>query len=259
MTAIQTLTDSTWQQLGDKPALILVTNGDGVRGDFVTAFKKAATETSQVIFAEINPDKNPAAAERFNAGAKPIMIGWHCGETLVRKVRPWGSDVVLTIELLEKSYQEYVVNNQTNTINDEEQEPMTDANPIVADNKPVAVTDEAFETDVINYSREMPVLVDFWAEWCGPCRMVAPVLDKLAEEFAGKIRIAKVDTDANPGLSQAFQIMSIPTIMVFKDGVLVFSQPGALPEEAFRQLIDQVIALDVQAAMAEQEKQEQAE
>ena len=75
------------------------------------------------------------------------------------------------------------------------------------------VTDATFQKEVVDYSHELPVLVDFWAEWCGPCKMVAPIMEKMAAEFAGKVRIAKVDTDANQGLSQAFRIMSIPTIM----------------------------------------------
>jgi thioredoxin 1 len=111
------------------------------------------------------------------------------------------------------------------------------------DTKPVAVTDADFQTEVIDY--ELPVLVDFWAEWCGPCRMVAPVLDKLAGEYAGKVRIAKVNVDENPGLSQYFQVMSIPTLMMFKEKHLVFSQPGALPEPAVRSLLDQLIALQI--------------
>ena len=105
------------------------------------------------------------------------------------------------------------------------------------------VNDQNFESEVLNSPE--PVLVDFWAEWCGPCRMVAPIMEKMAEEFAGEIRVAKVDTDANPGLSQAFQIRSIPTIMAFKSGKLVFNQPGAFPEAAFRDLIQQLIALEI--------------
>jgi thioredoxin-like negative regulator of GroEL len=75
--------------------------------------------------------------------------------------------------------------------------------------------------------------------------MVAPILDKLAAEFAGKVRIAKVDVDANPGLSQTFRIQSIPTMMMLKNRTIVFSQPGALPEPALRDLIQQLIALEV--------------
>ena len=112
---------------------------------------------------------------------------------------------------------------------------------------PVHVTDDSFQQDVIDFSHNLPVLVDFWVEWCRPCRQVAPIMDKLAEEYAGKVRIAKVDTDANPGLSQGFRIMSIPTIMAFKEGKLVFNQPGAFPEAAFRDLLEQLIALEIPA------------
>ena len=108
---------------------------------------------------------------------------------------------------------------------------------------PVAVTDETFQAEVIDY--ELPVLVDFWAEWCGPCRMVSPILEKMAEEYAGKVRIAKVNVDENPGLSQYFKVMSIPTIMMFKSHTIVFSQPGAFPEPAFRELLDQLVELEI--------------
>ncbi|MBL8153366.1 MAG: thioredoxin [Anaerolineae bacterium] len=116
--------------------------------------------------------------------------------------------------------------------------------PVIND-KPVHVTDATFEAEVLNY--DQPVLIDFWAEWCGPCRMVGPILDKLAKEFAGQVRIAKVNVDENPGLAQAFRVMSIPTIMLVKNRTIVFSQPGALPEPAFRDLLNQLIALEVPA------------
>lgn len=248
MAEIQTLTDSNWiETIGDKPALILMTTGENLRGDFTTQFKKSAAEQNTVIFAQVDPTANPQIAGEFNAKDKPVLVGFLCGETLVRRVRPWGTDVVLAIELLEEKHKEQ------NPIMEQEQ------NEVVAtdtpNDKPVNVTDNDFQEMVVDYSNEMPVLIDFWAEWCGPCRMVAPIMEKMAQEYAGQIRVAKVDTDANPGLSQAFQIMSIPTIMAFKDGKLVFSQPGAFPEPAFRDLITQLIALDVQAAIAEQEAQ----
>ena len=101
---------------------------------------------------------------------------------------------------------------------------------------------------------ELPLLIDFWAPWCGPCRMVAPVLDKLAGEFAGQIKIAKVDVDANPGLSQAFRIQSIPNLMIVKNRTMIFNQPGALPETAMRQLIEQAIALEVPTPEQQQQQ-----
>ena len=122
------------------------------------------------------------------------------------------------------------------------------------ENTPVNVSDGTFQQDVIDYSDTMPVVVDFWAPWCGPCRMVAPILDKLAKEFAGQVRIAKVNVDENPMVSQTFNIMSIPTIMMLKEKTIVFSQPGALPEPALRDLFGQLIKLEIPKETAEGEE-----
>ncbi|MBK5289405.1 MAG: thioredoxin [Acidimicrobiia bacterium] len=88
------------------------------------------------------------------------------------------------------------------------------------------------------------VLVDWWASWCGPCRMFAPTFEAAAEQHPD-IVFAKVDTEAQQGLAQAAQIMSIPTLMAFRDGILVFSQPGAIPAPALEDLITQIRALDM--------------
>jgi thioredoxin len=95
------------------------------------------------------------------------------------------------------------------------------------------------------------VLVDFWASWCGPCRQFGPVFERASEQHP-EIVFGKVDTEAERQLASAARITSIPTLMAFKDGQLVFSQPGALPATALEQLIEAVVALDVEAVAAEQ-------
>ncbi|HEX2097448.1 MAG: thioredoxin [Actinomycetota bacterium] len=95
--------------------------------------------------------------------------------------------------------------------------------------EPVAVTTDTFEEEVLN--SEVPVLVDFWAEWCGPCRQVAPVMDQIAEEYEGAVKVAKIDVDAESALAGHFGITSIPTIAFFEPGEQPKAVVGALPKE----------------------------
>ena len=102
-----------------------------------------------------------------------------------------------------------------------------------------AVTDTNFETEVLKSSK--PVLVDFWAEWCGPCKMIGPILEELAVEMGDQITIAKLNVDDNPMTPSKYGIRGIPTIMVFKDGQLTATKVGALPKQALQTWIKEQI------------------
>lgn len=106
-------------------------------------------------------------------------------------------------------------------------------------NEPIHVTDPAFEKVVIKSS--LPVIVDFWAPWCGPCKMVAPILDKLANELSGKCIVAKVNTDDNPEWASKFGVQGIPTMLFFSNGKIIHRQVGALPEPLLREVVTQFI------------------
>ena len=103
----------------------------------------------------------------------------------------------------------------------------------------VHVTDATFDEEVLN--SELPVLVDFWAEWCGPCKMIAPVLDEIAGEYAGKLKVAKVDVDANPDIPPKFGIRGIPTLIVFKGGNAEATKVGALSKTQLTEFIQEVV------------------
>ena len=108
-------------------------------------------------------------------------------------------------------------------------------------NEPVNVTDAAFEKTVLQ--SDIPVIVDFWAPWCGPCKMVAPTLDKIAEEYAGKLVVAKVNTDNHSEWAGKFGVQGIPTMLFVAGGKVIHQQVGALPEPTLRQVLKQFLTV----------------
>ncbi len=119
--------------------------------------------------------------------------------------------------------------------------------------EPIHVTDSAFEVTVLQ--SKVPVVVDFWAPWCGPCRMVAPTLDKLAKENAGNLLIAKVNTDENPEWANKFQVQGIPTMLFVAEGKVVHRQVGALPEPMLRDVVGEFMNVVKDAGEAATESQ----
>jgi len=101
--------------------------------------------------------------------------------------------------------------------------------------KPVQITDSTFDDEVVK--SDIPVIVDFWAPWCGPCKMIAPILEDIATEYDGKLKVAKLDVDSNTKVASQYKIMSIPALLIFKNGELVDQMIGAMPKN---QLLDHI-------------------
>ena len=116
----------------------------------------------------------------------------------------------------------------------------------------IDVTDATFPIDVVERSKEVPVVVDLWAEWCGPCRTLGPILEKVIDETEGKVLLAKVDVDANPQVSQAFQVQGIPAVYALKDGKVVDGFVGAQPEAKVREFVEGLLPSVEEVAIADQ-------
>ena len=120
------------------------------------------------------------------------------------------------------------------------------AKPAAASGAPrvvIDVTEDTFETDVLALSQQAPVVIDFWAEWCQPCKQLSPLLERLAEEYAGRFVLAKIDVDANPRLAQEFGIQGIPAVMAVLGGQLAPLFQGVVPEQQARAVLDQLVQL----------------
>jgi thioredoxin 1 len=109
----------------------------------------------------------------------------------------------------------------------------------MANEKVIVLDSGNFESEVLD--SDLPVLVDFWASWCGPCRMIAPIIDQLADEFDGRVKIGKVNVDENRELASQYRVMSIPTLLIFKDGHVVNQAVGARPKAELAKMLNSIL------------------
>ncbi len=187
----------------------------------------ARENAGQLLVVKINAADNPNSARRFQARSEslPALVTVKGGQTLSQAAPASVSDV--------EQHVAYLLGRAP--------KPAVAAGQAAGQGEPLVITEATFEDQVLR--SPLPVLIDFWAPWCGPCRMVAPTVEKLAGEMDGRLRVTKVNTDENPGLMNRFGIQGIPTMMIFKDGQQVDRWTGALPEGAIRQHLKQKLGL----------------
>jgi thioredoxin 1 len=213
------------------PVALVFENGAGPLDEALV--RLARENAGQLLVVKVKASDNPQSARRFQARSEalPAVVTLKGGQTLSQAAPVSAPELEQHVAyLLGKG-------------------PRPTARPATAAGQPASagrgeplvVTEASFEEQVLR--SPLPVLIDFWAPWCGPCRMVAPTVEKLASEMNARLRVIKINTDENPGLMNRFGIQGIPTMMIFKDGRQVDRWTGALPEGAIRQHLKQTLGL----------------
>ena len=179
----------------------------------------ARQEAGQLLVVQVNLKDSPLTAGRYRIGSAPALVTVKNGQALSQAENITAGEV--------EPHASYLLGRGP-----QPQPHRPAGEPAAQAGQPVTVTDATFEQEVLR--SPIPVVVDFWAPWCGPCRMVAPTLDKLAREWNGRVKIAKVNVDENPRVAERYQVQSIPTMMVVKGGQIADRWAGALPEAPLR-------------------------
>ena len=203
------------------PVVLVATSGGLKRRVQDHLFKLARAEAGKLLVVKIDLDDNPESARRFGLSAGGVLSLRNGAEVARTEGAPQTQDV--------DAHADYVLGRG----------PKPSSEGEAVDGKPLKVTDATFEREVIQ--SRVPVLVDFWAPWCGPCRMIAPVVEKLAAEYAGRLRVAKVNTDENPQWAARFGVQGIPTLLLVKGGQVVDRLVGAYPEPMLREAVERAL------------------
>lgn len=207
------------------PVALVIYDGAGLPPALDEALREAAkAEAGQLLITRLNAHENPQTATRAQ-GSLPVLIVFRDGQEISRAESP-----------TPQTFRDHINFALGRGPRPADPQPHTAPRAANAPGKPVIVTDASFQQDVLN--SDLPVLVDLWASWCGPCRMIAPVVEKLAGEYAGQLKVAKLNVDENPRTSGMFQVQSIPTLLMFRGGKLIDRIVGAAPEPMLRSRIE---------------------
>lgn len=206
---------------GGLPVALLLWNGATLDPSLEETLRQVAqTDAGRMLVARVNTAENPQTAGRYGT-ALPGLVLFRDGEEIARAGGVNSGSFRANVD--------YLLGRG----------PRPASEQIAAAPKsahPVAVTDASFQREVLE--SDLPVLVDLWAAWCGPCRMIAPAVERIAQDYAGRLKVAKLDVDANPGTSMRYRVQGIPTLLIFRDGRVVDRIVGAAPEPLLRGKVD---------------------
>ena len=186
----------------------------------------ASQNAGKLLIAQVAMRDNPGSAKRFQVSQTPAIAVVRNGEMAAKSDGPLVDGAVLAQHVA------YALGRSPKPAQPRPTEQPAPARPRTPSAGPRVVTDATFDQEVLRSPE--PVLVDFWAPWCGPCRSIEPIVERLAREMTGKLRVAKINVDENPAVAQRFGVQSIPTMMIVKQGRIADRWAGAMPESAIR-------------------------